>query len=105
MSIDGFVDGSHFTSEVLGERIRHARKLKNLSQIELASLIGISDKAISSYEVGRAIPPLDILQKISISLTMPISFFFNQPEEKHSALANKVDQMIKELNELKELVS
>ena len=93
------------TPELLGERIRQARKMKNLSQIELAMEIGISDKAISSYEVGRAVPPLDILQRLSVSLNKPISYFFNEQDDRQMSLAQKVDQMIRDLNEIKELVS
>lgn len=98
-------DNDRITAEMLGDKIRQARKLKEMSQIELASEIGVSDKAVSSYEVGRAIPPVDILQKISITLNKPIAYFFNESEDKQSTLADKVDQMIKELNEIKQLVS
>jgi transcriptional regulator with XRE-family HTH domain len=88
---------------LLAERIRAARKLVHLSQFDLANLIGVSDKAVSSYEVGRAIPPLDILKKISMVTHKPISFFFNE-DEKNVIVLEKVDRMIEELENLKKIV-
>lgn len=86
----------------LSERIRNARKLANLSQIDLATLVGVSDKAISSYEVGRAVPPLDVLKKISAITNKPIAFFFNE-DTNNTAVIEKVDKMIEELNDIRKI--
>jgi transcriptional regulator with XRE-family HTH domain len=88
---------------LLAERIRSARKLVHLSQFDLANLIGVSDKAVSSYEVGRAVPPLDILKKISLVTHKPIAFFFNE-DEKNVLVLEKVDRMIEELENIKKIV-
>lgn len=87
---------------LLSERIRSARKLANLSQIDMANLVGVSDKAISSYEVGRAVPPLDILKKISAVTNKPIAFFFNE-DINNSTVLEKVDKMIEELNDIRKI--
>jgi transcriptional regulator with XRE-family HTH domain len=87
---------------MLSDRIRIARKEAMLSQIELAQLIGVSDKAISSYEVGRAIPPLDILKKISVITEKQMSFFFDEDPGTRVVL-QKVDNMIEELNSIKKI--
>jgi len=88
--------------QILAERIRIARKESVLSQIELAQNIGVSDKAISSYEVGRAIPPLDILKKISIITGKQMSFFFDE-DPNNRVVLQKVDKMIEELNSIKKI--
>jgi transcriptional regulator with XRE-family HTH domain len=88
--------------QLLSERIRSARKNVNLSQIDLANLVGVSDKAISSYEVGRAVPPLDILKKISVVTNKPMSFFFDE-ENNGEAVVKKVEKMIEELNDIKKI--
>jgi transcriptional regulator with XRE-family HTH domain len=88
--------------QMLAERIRLARKEAGLSQIDLAQHVGISDKAISSYEVGRAIPPLDILKKISVATSKQMSFFFDE-DPGNRVVLQKVDQMIEELNSIKKI--
>ena len=88
--------------QMLSERIRLARKEAVLSQIELAQLVGVSDKAISSYEVGRAIPPLDILKKISVITGKQMAFFFDE-DPSNRAVLQKVDKMIEDLNAIKKI--
>lgn len=45
--------------------IYEIRKMYGLTQKELGELIHIDSKTISSYEKGRVVPTLDILQRIS----------------------------------------
>ena len=87
---------------MLSDRIRLARKESALSQIDLATMVGVSDKAISSYEVGRAIPPLDILKKISVVTGKQMSFFFDE-DPGNRVVLQKVDKMIEELNSIKKI--
>lgn len=49
----------------LGKRIAKLRKNKNMTQQELASLLFITDKTVSSYESGRTEPNIDMIVKIS----------------------------------------
>ena len=48
----------------LGGRIRFLRKYKNLSQKELADLIGVTAQTVHKYERGYRVPTADILIKI-----------------------------------------
>ena len=43
----------------LGLRIRELREKKNLTQVEFAEMIDITDKALSKIEVGRSYPHLN----------------------------------------------
>ncbi|MDQ3239650.1 MAG: helix-turn-helix transcriptional regulator [bacterium] len=88
---------------LLSIRIRNARKLVKLSQFDLASMVGVSDKAISSYEVGRAVPPLDILKKISLVTNKPVGYFLDEEESNHIVI-DKVNRMIEELESIKKIV-
>ncbi len=45
--------------------LRNLRESKNLTQEQLAQLIGISRKTISAYETGRAVPSITVLKKLS----------------------------------------
>ncbi|MFD1953764.1 helix-turn-helix domain-containing protein [Paenibacillus thailandensis] len=52
-------------SDTLGKRIRNFRKKRNLSQDELADLIGKTRSNVSSYETDRSAPPSDVLAKLA----------------------------------------
>ncbi len=45
--------------------ISYLRKKNNLSQKELASILNKKTSIISSYEIGKATPPLDVLLKLA----------------------------------------
>lgn len=49
----------------LGNRIFELRKSKGLSQKELGSLLGVSNKSVSKWENGAAIPKTDTLVKLA----------------------------------------
>ena len=57
------------------KRIREARLARGFTAIELANAIGVSRQAISKYELGNIEPSIDVLNAISKTLRMPISFF------------------------------
>lgn len=48
----------------LGSKIKEKRKLKGLTQSDLAEIIGVSKHAIAKYEQGQREPNLTILTKI-----------------------------------------
>lgn len=57
----------------LGERIRYVRRLKNMTQLELAEKCGLGDDdnartRISQYENGSRTPKEEMLEKISEAL-------------------------------------
>src|SRR5438874_2135096 len=53
--------------------IKRARVLSGMSQRELAKHLGVSDKTVSAYEKGRAIPPSSTLTRISEITNVSIS--------------------------------
>lgn len=46
------------------ENLRQLRRSKNLSQTELAKLLGVDQRTISSWEVGICEPSLTVLAKL-----------------------------------------
>lgn len=52
----------------IGENIKKWRELRNLKQSELAELIGVSDKTVSSWEINRTEPKMGMVEKISSAL-------------------------------------
>ena len=51
-------------SERLGKIINGARKQKNLSQKELGDLLNVSNKAVSKWENGEAMPRHETLIRL-----------------------------------------
>lgn len=91
----------------IGERIRSLRKQKNLKQIDLATLLGVSKSVISSYENNTHYPPYDVL--LSMSRIFGVSTDYLLGAEKHSMVSvhGLTERQIKAvtdiINELKEL--
>ena len=52
----------------LGEKVKYYRKQRNLFQVELADLVGVSTGYIGSIEQGVRSPSLKILNKIAKAL-------------------------------------
>ena len=59
-------------SEKIGKFITEKRKLKNLTQKELAEKVGISDKAVSKWESGRGCPDISIIEDLAKTLDTSI---------------------------------
>lgn len=66
------------------ERIREARQARGMTAIELAGAVGISRQTVSKYELGIVEPSNLILEAISSTLKMPISFFYKPLEVKEN---------------------
>ena len=58
--------------KLLGENIRHVRKIKGLTQEELAKKAGMSTMSIRRYENGERIIKLGALKRIAAALNTPI---------------------------------
>ena len=82
------------------KNIKRARVEKGLSQRQLGLTLGVSDKTISAYEQGRAIPPIHTLKKISEITMKPLEYFFSEnasSEYDFGKIENKLDIIIQEL--------
>ena len=59
--------------------IRRARKLRGLTQKELAIKTGISQTTVSALELGKIkAPTISMLIKLSKALNLPISYFVGE---------------------------
>lgn len=81
--------------ETLGKKIYSQRKMKGLSQEQLADLIGVSRQAVSKWEADTAQPTFENLQILCVVLKLDISYFMNdwnrvkQPSAETAASAGK----------------
>lgn len=81
----------------VGKRIQTLRKLRNISGVKLADLIGISQAQISRYETGENEVPLSILELICSVLGITLAEFFS---EEIPEIPSDIRQLLKEAKKL-----
>jgi len=63
-------------SNKVGSRLKTLRKAKDYTTQELANKVNISQSYISRFENGRAVPDIDMLERILHALGTNLSSFF-----------------------------
>ena len=58
-------DGKMFDMRKIGKRIAELRKSKNITQMALADMMGISFQAVSNWERGESMPDISKLGELS----------------------------------------
>ena len=59
-------------------RLRAARALKSMTQLELATRVGVKELEISRYETGRAQPDAETKRRIAEVLQKPTYEIFDR---------------------------
>ena len=57
---------------ITGKIIKELREKEQLTQLELADIIGVSDKAISKWETGKGLPDITLIELLSKALKVSI---------------------------------
>lgn len=86
----------------IGQKIKAARKIRRITQDELAKVIGVSDKSISAYESSRANPSLNMVEKIAKATNQPLSFFLEETVE--ISILSKLREVEVQFKEIKKLL-
>ncbi len=66
----------------VGNRIKAARKAVNLTQLELATLVGLTTGAISQLEAGATTPRLKTLVAIAKVLKVRVAFLLGEGRQR-----------------------
>lgn len=98
--------------EKIGKFIAELRKEKNMTQVELANKLGITDRAISKWENGRGMPDLSLLKPLCEILEISINELLsgeklNQDEyqEKFEEnIINTIDYTNKKIQKTKRII-
>ena len=62
----------------LGERIAALRRAHNVTQVQLADALGVSQQTLQSYEVGRRRIPVSTLPTVAATLAVSLNELFGQ---------------------------
>ena len=63
---------------ITGKMIKELREKQNLTQIELADIIGVSDKTISKWETGKGLPDISLIESLAKALKVSIIELISQ---------------------------
>jgi transcriptional regulator with XRE-family HTH domain len=75
--------------QFLGKMLRKLRKEQNLTQLELAQQVGITNGQISTIERGVSSPSLATLHRIAQALNVPMTEFFEDERKKDVDVVRK----------------
>ncbi len=85
-----------YTSDV-GEKIKAIRCKFDLSQERFGMKIGVTGKAVSAYETGRAHPPIKIVKAIAEIFNTPILYLNDSEKMKLKESIIKIKTFVEEI--------
>lgn len=89
----------------IGEKIKFLRKNKlNITQSELAELVGISKSFMSDIENQRTYPSVKTLDKLAKILDVSIDYFFTEEEIEKTKIIHTKENEIEKVNILNKLI-
>ena len=65
----------------LGERIASLRRAHDLTQVQLAEALGVSQQTLQSYEVGRRRIPVSALPTLARTLSVSLEELFGEGQQ------------------------
>lgn len=85
----------------LGSRIKHLRKKRGMTQLDLAKLVNVKQPAIADYEVARVRVSAALLTSLATALDVALEDLLGVPiESRKEALISKLRAQIKHLSDL-----
>ena len=72
--------------ETLNDRIKQLRKERGLTQGQLADILGVTDKAVSKWEVGESNPDISLLPGLAETLGTTVDYLLTGKSEAPIAL-------------------
>nr|WP_210201768.1 helix-turn-helix transcriptional regulator [Mesorhizobium loti] len=86
----GMTNAMHHTeTDAIAARLLGLRQLRNVTQMELATHIGVSYQQLQKYERGRNRISPAMLQRCAAYLSVPIDYFFSE-HARSSNIATRV---------------
>lgn len=99
--------------EKIGKFIAENRKLKKLTQVELAEKLGVTDRSVSKWENGRCMPDLSLFEPLCEELDISINELLSgkkiqkeeYQEELEENIVNTIDYSKREIAKVKAKLS
>jgi transcriptional regulator with XRE-family HTH domain len=79
------------------ERLKQLREAKNLTQLRLAMELNVSQETISGYEIGKAVPPAEMLVKLADTLDTSVDYILGRTDIKSMLRASELSEQESEI--------
>jgi transcriptional regulator with XRE-family HTH domain len=79
------------------ERLKQLREAKNLTQLRLAMELNVSQETISGYEIGKAVPPAEMLVKLADTLDTSVDYLLGRTDIKSTLRASELSEQEAEI--------
>jgi len=86
----------------LGTRVAELRKASNITQVQLAETLGVSQQTVNAYEMGHRRIPVSTLPLLATTLAVPMEELVGAPQRaaKKRGPAPKLQQQIERIQQL-----
>ena len=86
--------------EIFSVRLANLLSENNMSQTELASMLGVSESTVGKWLLKKAFPRLNILEKLSVIFNRPKAYFYDEEEQRSTYYLNpETAQLAQELHD------
>lgn len=89
---------------ILGENIRKYRRLANLTQKDLANMLGCAEITIRQYETGKREPKHETIEKIAKELKVGTSTLYGFDLEKIMKSIEKANQEARQIEKAEAII-
>jgi len=79
------------------ERLKQLREAKGLTQLRLAMELNVSQETISGYEIGKAVPPAEMLVKLADVLDSSVDYILSRTDIKSTLRASELNEQEAEI--------
>jgi transcriptional regulator with XRE-family HTH domain len=79
------------------ERLKQLREAKNMTQLRLAMELNVSQETISGYEIGKAVPPAEMLVKLADTLDTSVDYILGRTDIKSTLRASELSEQEAEI--------
>ncbi len=86
----------------IGKFIAQCRKEKNLTQLQLADKLGITDRAVSKWETGKGMPDASIMLELCQELEISVNALLSGEKIAMSEYNEKAEQQLLQMAKEKE---
>lgn len=91
------------SNSAISPRIAFFRKEADLTQSQLAELLGISQQTMAHYEVGRLRISVELLSKLAQTLTIGIEQLLQEPVPNQAAKRGPTSLLQKQIEQVSQL--
>lgn len=92
-----------FDTMEIAKRIKQARIEKNMTQLQLADVMGVSYQAVSNWERGNSMPDISKLADLCNALNLTVNELLGMEEKTVAAVTKAMDKEELTVEELKEV--